>query len=67
MTKVSNIDTSRFVLKTKYGTGKLDFGKKIPDTSELARKTDYNTKITEIESKLPNIYWFSYYCRINCT
>ena len=66
MTKVSDIDTSRFVLKTKYGTGKSDFETKIPDTSELVRKTDYNTKITEIESKLPSIYWFSYYCRINC-
>ena len=25
---------------------------KIPDTSNLVRKTDYNTKITEIEKKL---------------
>ena len=29
--KVNNIDTSRFVLKTKYGTGKLDLEKKSSD------------------------------------
>ena len=27
----------------------------IPDTSGLVKKTDYNTKITEIEGKIPNI------------
>ena len=27
---------------------------KIPDTSELAEKTDLNVKITEIESKIPS-------------
>ena len=26
--------------------------KKIPDTSNLVKKTDYNTKVTEIEKKL---------------
>ena len=39
--KVDNIDTSDFVLKTKY---------KIPNTSGLVRKTDYNNKITELEN-----------------
>ena len=29
--------------------------KKIPDTSDLAKKTDLNAKITEIESKIPSI------------
>ena len=29
--------------------------KKIPDTSELAKKTDLNAKITEIEGKIPSI------------
>ena len=28
---------------------------KIPNTSDLAKKTDYNTKITEIENKIPDI------------
>ena len=29
--------------------------KKIPDTSELVKKTDYNSKIVEVESKTPSI------------
>ena len=45
---VNNIDTSRFVLKTTYGTDKSELEKKFPDTSELVRKTNYNNKITEI-------------------
>ena len=32
-----------------------DADKKIPDTSDLAKKTDLNAKITEIESKIPGI------------
>ena len=28
---------------------------KIPDTSGLVKKTDYNAKITEIEGKIPSI------------
>ena len=40
--KVNNIDTSDFVLKTKYQTDKAKLEKKIPDTSELVKKTDYN-------------------------
>ena len=53
--KVNNIDTSDFVLKTKYQTDKTELEKKIPDTSGLVKKTDYNTKITEIEGKIPDI------------
>ena len=53
--KVNSIDTSRFVLKTKYDTDKSELESKIPDTSGLVKKTDYNTKITEIESKIPDI------------
>ena len=59
--KVNNIDTSGFVLKTKYDTDKTDSGKrisdtdkKIPDTSGLVKKTNYNAKITELESKIPS-------------
>ena len=32
-----------------------DADKKIPDTSDVAKKTDLNTKITEIEGKIPSI------------
>ena len=53
--KVNNIDTSGFVLKTKYDTDKSELENKIPDTSGLVKKTDYNTKITEIEGKIPNV------------
>ena len=47
--KVDNIDTSKFILKTKYDTGKTKLEKKISDISNLVKKSDYNTKITEIE------------------
>ena len=53
--KVNNIDTSGFVLKTKYQTDKTELGNKIPDTSNLVKKTDYNTKITELENKIPDV------------
>ena len=46
--KVNSIDTSGFVLKTKYDTDKSELENKIPDTSDLVKMTDYNTKITEI-------------------
>ena len=49
--KVNSIDTSRFVLKTSYGTDKNELENKILDTSGLVKKTDYNAKITEIEDK----------------
>ena len=50
--KVNSIDTSAFVLKTKYGTDKSEIENKIPDSSGLVKKTDYNAKITEIEGKI---------------
>ena len=55
VTKVDKIDTSGFVLRTKYDTDKSEIENKIPDTSGLVKKTDYNTKITEIENKIPDI------------
>ena len=55
VTKVNAIDTSGFVLKTKYDTDKSELENKIPNTSGLVKKTDYNTKITEIEGKIPDI------------
>ena len=33
----------------------MDVNKKIPNTSGLVKKTDYNEKITEIENKIPDI------------
>ena len=44
--KVDDIDTSDFVLKTKYNTEKTELEKKIPDTSGLVKKTNYNIIIT---------------------
>ena len=36
--KLNSIDTSRFVLKTKYNTDKSEIENKIPDTSGLVKK-----------------------------
>ena len=47
--KVNSIDTNAFVLKTKYDTDKKELENKIPNTNDLVKKTDYNTKITEIK------------------
>ena len=52
--KVNSIDTSGFVLKTKYDTNKSKLENKIPDTNDLVKKTDHDAKITEIEGKIPN-------------
>ena len=38
VTKVNNIDTSDFVLKTKYSTDKTELENKIPNTSNLVKK-----------------------------
>ena len=43
--KVNSIDTSEFVLKTKYDMDKSGLENKIPDTSGLVKKTDCNIKI----------------------
>ena len=53
--KVNNIDTSGFVLKTKYDTYKSELENKIPDTSGVVKKTDYDAKITEIKGKIPDV------------
>ena len=49
--KVNNIDTSDFVLKTKYNTNKTVLEKKIPETINVVKKT----KLTELENKIPDI------------
>ena len=38
--KVNNIDSSGFVLKTKYHTDKSELENKIPDTSDIVKNTD---------------------------
>ena len=55
--KLNNIDTNEFVLKTMYDTAKSDLEKKLPDTSGLVQKLDYNDKTAEIEKAE---------CSINC-
>ena len=49
--KVDNIDTSDFVLKTKYQTDKTELENKIPNVSNLVKKT----KLPELEKKIPDI------------
>ena len=50
------------VTRTQYDSEKEDLekniddlNKKIPNTSGLVKRADYNTKITEIEYKVPSI------------
>ena len=52
---MDNIETSGFVLETKYDTKKTELENEIPGTSGLVKKTNYNAKITEIEGKIPSI------------
>ena len=60
-TKVDNIDTKNFVLKTKYEKDGSDFEDKISRIdkkiffSGLVKKADFNAKVTQIESKIPSI------------
>ena len=49
--KVNNIDTSDFVLKTKYQTDKTELEKKIPDVSNLIKKA----KLTQLENEIPDV------------
>ena len=49
--KVNNIDTSEFVLKSKYDTEKSELENKIPDISNLATKT----ALTAVENKIPSV------------
>ena len=55
VTKVNNIDTSGFVLKTNDDTDKLELENKTIDTSGLVKKNDYDSKISEIEGKIPDV------------
>ena len=55
MVKLNNIDSSDFVLKTKYNTNKAELEKKIenkiPDISNLATKT----ALTTVENQIPDV------------
>ena len=51
--KVNNIDTSDFVLKTKYQTDKAKSEKKIPDVTDFVKKN--KKKLIELENKIPNV------------
>ena len=48
---LNNIDTSDFVLKTKYDTGKTELETKIPNATDFVKKA----KLTELENKFPDI------------
>ena len=49
--QVNNINTSAFVLKTKYQTAKTELENKIPDATDFVKKT----KLTELENKIPHV------------
>ena len=53
--KVNSVETSEFVLKTKYDTHESDLEKRIPDTSGLVKILDYNANVTEMENKIASI------------
>ena len=52
---LNNIDTSGFVLKSKYDTDKSELENKIPDTSGLVKKANYGTRIADIEGNIPDV------------
>ena len=49
--KLNNIDTSDFVLKTKYQTDKTELEKEISDLTDFVEEI----KLTELENKIPDI------------
>ena len=53
--KVNSIDTSAFILNTNYDRVKSEIENKILDNSGRVKKTGCNTKISEIEGKIPSI------------
>ena len=59
---VNNMDTSDFVLKSKYQTDKAELEKKNPDLTDFVKKT----KLIELESKIPDVSGLSTKNCINC-
>ena len=55
--KVDNIDTINFLLKTKYEVDQIlrIKSEKITDVNYLIKKTDFNSKISKVEGKIPSI------------
>ena len=51
VTKVNNIDTNDFVLKTKYNTEKTELKIKIPNVTDFVKKV----KLAELENKIPDV------------
>ena len=49
--KASDIDTSDFVLKTKYNNGKTELEKKVPNVTDFAKKAN----LTELENKISDV------------
>ena len=49
VSKVNKIDTTGFVLKTKYQTDKAKLENTIPDVTDPVKK-----KLTELENKIPD-------------
>ena len=48
--KVNNINTSEFVLKTKYNTDKTELEKQISNVTDFAKRAN----LTELEDKIPD-------------
>ena len=51
VTKVNNIVTSDFVLKTKYNADKTEFENNIPNVTNFVKEAN----LTELENKIPDI------------
>ena len=49
------MDTSGFVLKIKYDADKSELEKIVANISDLVKKADYNSKITEIEGTILDV------------
>ena len=49
--KVNNIDTSDFVLKTKYNTDKTELENKIHNVTDFVKET----KLTKLDNKISDI------------
>ena len=50
---IDSVDTSDFVLKSKYNTDKTELEKKIPNVTNFVKKK--TKKLTELENKIPDI------------
>ena len=55
VSRVNSLDTSGFVLKTKYDTDKSELENKTPDRSGLVKRDNYDAKMAEIEDKIADI------------